>query len=1155
MNDEVRIDTEPDDDQVLLLEALEENSATLGEIYRGILHALHSAGFPNQSRVLAYQARELMELAPRVMSTYGATLPAKPPTFDILKRQLNEEFETLSRKLELTPLDCHSGQLECHTFLGFIEEWLLLAEQARPSYRKLVQSQVSRLEPSYSRPDAKMLELAARSWGALKDAFNGILHTRTQVEFADVRSRVLELEDFLLHRIRPRPFEDQAKLDAFLAQPPEILDETQIGLLLQLIGALVVNYRYFFRHLVSPEWIGFLEERDFFNHPPESLKIDDQIYDPDWPELLYLERCAATAPDDVGRIARNVSRLEPENPRVHEVLINISTRLLIETSPHGRKVLNSELNWINNQQQLHLQLPTVLLEAAAAAAETVPGLALRVARAVLSLDVSKTVQEQRTKENWHRLGTWDSREILEQLVKNLLPVLPPAAQIDLLVHLCEHLELVGGNEFESDDPHLTDAVFQMWRPAIEDCEQNDPNSISNWAIEAVRDAADAIVPTLGGQVLEALEQHDSLTLMRISLHLRRKYRELDPEGTAKLASSPDVIGSEVLRHELFLLLREQFTSFPEQLQTAYLECVDNLDTAREKYLCLWPIRHALPSRLLSKYEQYEDEFGELDHADLLAYHGVEWIGPTSPLSITEMMELEIPELVTQLNQWVFTPGGWRVPEPEGLARELSAYARQDAGRISAEALALTNLKRPTYVRGIVQGLANAVKEGKGISWQPVLNFCKWAVEQERGEGPEGNGLDEFDRTWGPARKQIAWLLLRGTERSIAEIPFELKDSAWGILRELIEDPDPTMNEESDRSQNMDPSTIAINTVRGVTLGALFSFASWVTRHNPREEKTWDRFGLGAMAVMLEGLLSNDNAPSVRSVFGRWLFHLFWLDQAWTEQNVDRIFPLEKPGIWAAAWESYLMFSSALCLEFLPLLRQSYKHALESIGIERPGVTRPASVDERLGNHLVLFFREDVLKCEDALFQEFFKKADAKLLHKVMTGAVRQVQEISEERRTKAIALLQSLWEWRSEDSIDEESGDQHELSSFAWWFLKDEFDADWRLEHLKRIQRKNIKLELDGRVLETLASLTSNHLGEVLECLEAIVRNPNAKHWGIYDDRVKEILRTGLATGDTELHDKAESMVHYIGSLGYLDFRTLLDGIDTDGLVKEEPIE
>jgi len=1129
----------PDECQSWLADFFADNSRELSEIYSGILHASHSAAFPNQRRVLAYQARELMDKAPRIMSLYGATIPDKPPTFAHLRKRLDSEYVRLRHKLTLNRLETEAGQCAVRGFLSFVESWLFKAEQARLDSQKLARSHVVGLEPGSVPPSGRALEIAVRQWISMKGGFNSILHGDEQATLARVKVLVSELEGFFLLRLRPRPFENQAQLDRFLSSSPDALEDSEIKHMLDLIGSLGVNYRYFFQNVDSPIWIRLFEEREFFRSPPKLLRIEGQIHAPDWPELAYLERILPDAEDEVGRIARDISRFQPENPRVHERLISIAAQLLRRGSKQGRRLLNSELDWIATQDRLLLRIPSLLLDAAVAAASDIPGLALRAIGSLLSLKVTDEVRTATSGKGWHRMGEWDLREILKRISEELVSVLPAPCQMHLLAALCDFIGLVGENEFESTDPRLIDNAFLMWRPAIEEHEQNDLNSLSSWAVGGVRDVAEALVGEHGVSVLTELEGRDSRTLLRVSLHLRAKHPGIDPIGTADLIKTPQLLGDDLLRHELFSLLGEQFESLPEEVQERYLSWTMGIEDPHRRHLYLWPVRHALPKSMLEKYQGYEEEFGRIEHPDLPVHHGVAWVGPTSPFSADQMASWSIPELVEKLNGWEYK-GGWHSPEPEGVARELAAFAAQDAERVSKEAMALEGLKQPTYVRGIVQGLADAVKEGRTISWESVLHFCRWVVAQERGDEPEGTGLEEFDQTWGPARKQIAWLLRRGTEKSDVEIPFDLRGDVWAILEELLHDPNPTEVEERSRAEHMDPSTIAINTVRGVALGASLSYALCVARHEPQETRTWDRFGLSDLRERLEEQLAEDQSPAVRSLFGRWLQYLFWLDQEWTASNVNLILPRENAGIWAAAWDAYLTFCSALYVELLGLLRPSYEQALDRLGVERQEKTRISDPDERLGHHLVLFYREGALEEKDPLFTTFFEKADSSLRYSVMSDAVRQVQDIAEAKRDDVFSRLRKLWEWRLSAAVEEDADEHHELSSFAWWFLKDELAPQWRLEQLLQTQRHDIKLDLDGRVLEKLASLSEKHLLEVLRCLEAIVRNPNNEHWGIYDDHVKEILRRGLASDSEELRQKSEDLVHYIGSQGFLSFRELL---------------
>jgi len=232
---------EPDANQSFLYDVLSSASADLGEIYRGILHAFHSPAFPNQHRVLAYQARELMNRAPKVIALHGDTIPAEPPTFAYLKKQLDVEYTKLSRELKQAPVETEAGRDRVRGFLGFVESWLLKAEQARMDNEKLARSHIIRLEPGSTPPRGRALEMAVRRWISMKSELNNILHGGGRTTLAHVRTLVSELEGFFLFRVRPRPFENQARLDQFLVRSPDDLDESEIEEMLGLIGALGVN--------------------------------------------------------------------------------------------------------------------------------------------------------------------------------------------------------------------------------------------------------------------------------------------------------------------------------------------------------------------------------------------------------------------------------------------------------------------------------------------------------------------------------------------------------------------------------------------------------------------------------------------------------------------------------------------------------------------------------------------------------------------------------------------------------------------------------------------------------------------------------------------------------------------------------------------------
>jgi len=1128
--------------QSRLFAAFVSADPTLGDIYLSLRHALRDRTFPDRCAIVAYEARELMNLAALRLAVPSTKVPQKPETLAALKEELSTRYQQLQQQLETADAsDAHVESELMAAFLEYIAEWLDRAESAKPSKRRLVKYQTQYLDPSHSAPHTKRFELIFERWNRLEGFFNRVLHHSQPTTDGELEQKVAELEDFFVQRICPRTFKDQQVLDSYLANDPSSLSSGDTERFLGLLEALDANYRYFFAKLSSPDWIAFLETNGFFQHPVPLEDHEGKLLALDWPELQYLERMTLLAPDEVARVALQISRRQPANPRIHDALLGIADKLFSIAPRGAKRLLNEELMWVKEQAYLHYLLPEKLLAAGiSAAGANCSGTALRVARALLALETAETAKQSLLGANWIRMDQWGFHDILKKIVEDLLPQLHEPVQLELLHSFCESFDLVVEREFENEGKDLVDYVFQMWRPAIEDHSQNDPNDLKNWVIEAIRDAANYLVASHGQQVLTTLEKPGSNTLMRIAIFLRQQHPKLDPKGTSALVADPGVLENVTLRHELFLLLEHSLGTLSDSARNAYFEFIAGLSDRRKQQLFLWPIRANLPDAWGAVYRQLEEELGVLEHPDFPTYHETVWVGPTSPLSAEDMRQMPIEKLVTTLNEWT-PPNEWHSPSPEGLARELAKWAAEDAERLSSQSEKLEGLKS-TCVRGIAQGFADGAKQGCSILWGPVLCFCQWAVSQPRGEGPESNGLEDFDATWGPARKQIARLVQAGVKKGKAEIPFEHRNEVWSIIEVLVDDSDPTEVEEHSRSEYSDPSTIAINTVRGVAMNALVSYALWVARNAKPKTRTWESWGLPEVKEILEKRLERDPSRAIRSVYGKWLTALYRLDKDWLESNIARIFPLDEGGspYWHAAWDAYLAFCSTLYLELLEVLRASYEHALSQLGLERPEQTRMVNPDERLGGHLALFYREGTLEREDSLFCGYFERAESKLRYSVMIDAVRQIEEIGKEKRAEVVDRLMKLWAWRFDEAIEETDVEYHELSSFSWWFLKDDFAPEWRLQRLLECQRREVKLELDGHVLEKLVELATDHLHQVLDCLDAIVRNTANQHWGTYDDHAKEILRMGLSSDDNAVRDVAEELIHYIGSLGGLSFRDLL---------------
>src|SRR5713101_5311940 len=151
---------------------------------------------------------------------------------------------------------------------------------------------------------------------------------------------------------------------------------------------------------------------------------------------------------------------------------------------------------------------------------------------------------------------------------------------------------------------------------------------------------------------------------------------------------------------------------------------------------------------------------------------------------------------------------------------------------------------PTYVRALLSGFCDAAKQKRSFSWQPILELCCWVMEQPREIPGRKSRYAGLDPGWVWTRKTIASLLSGGFD---AEIPFELRSSAWNVLKLITDDPNPTPEDEARHGgSNMDPATLSINTTRGEAMHAVVRYALWVRRHLEKRPEAKNRFLVASM---------------------------------------------------------------------------------------------------------------------------------------------------------------------------------------------------------------------------------------------------------------------------------------------------------------------
>jgi hypothetical protein len=130
------------------------------------------------------------------------------------------------------------------------------------------------------------------------------------------------------------------------------------------------------------------------------------------------------------------------------------------------------------------------------------------------------------------------------------------------------------------------------------------------------------------------------------------------------------------------------------------------------------------------------------------------------------------------------------------------------------------------------------------------------------------------------------------QKDVNPIPFDLRDQVWNVIRVLADDPEPTVQFESDyRGSNMDLATISINTVRGQALQTVIRYALWVRENLERlpNGKELLARGFGEMSEVRELLEAHLDARmepslSIRAIYGQWFPWISLLDENWARAN-------------------------------------------------------------------------------------------------------------------------------------------------------------------------------------------------------------------------------------------------------------------------------
>lgn len=1004
-------------------------------------------------------------------------------------------------------------------------------------------------------------------------------------EFQGLWTDIQNVLDAVLDKFEARYTDAHNLLDELLAKGTPSNEDLRA--LKEHVPNNSVSYRYFFDRLESVGWLRPLTDGGFFSSPPEP----EQDYEAggfrfvSWPQSTYLEKMVDEDPATVKEIIQELPATQ--NVRVYEELADVARKLPIdmvaELVPKLKEWVGHPVQWALPDKVSDL---IVQLARGGRADE-----ALDLARELFALSPHNIYGDT---DGGMLPAAFEARArfddfLYEEYLGKCSTVLAEMAGERALALFCDLLEdalhiSVGSHEDKAGGGHPYEDPLHVSRPAIEDHSQNQLGGLESSLISAVRNIADHIAeedPESIPRLVRAFEERNWRIFSRLALYMLWRFPDAASEMVAERLTDRRRFEDPGLRHEYTLLARSSFNGLGAEEQETILGWIEEgpdlaawkdrreemtgqrpTDEDAARSVQRWKrdrialLGDGLPLEWQEKYEDLVSQLGQPEHPEFASYTSEVWEGPESPRTVEELEAMTVDDIVVYLGSWRPTDN-FMAPSPDGLARVLTGVVAKEPERFAAASDRFRDLD-PAYVRGLLNGLRDAVKQGCVFPWSPVLDLCQWVVEQPReisGREVQHRELIEhhdLDPDWGWTRKAIADLLESGFEAGESAVPSELRKEAWGVLLPLTHDPEPDAEYEVRYGgSNMDPATLSLNTVRSQALHAVLRYALWVRRHlqgTPDAEERLAR-GFDEMPEVREVLdvhlgPDKDSSLAVRAVYGWWFPQLTVLDEPWSVSNVTRIFPLEESlsDLFRAAWGTYVLSQRPYDRVF-EILVGVYAEAIEQLaaGLDERWMT--ADPKERLAWHLLALYWRGKLDLEnpEGLLARFYGAASDNLRAHAVDFLTKQLHNPEVEVSEEVLARLRTLWEVRL-NSLKELAPDQRakELGAFVDMFASGKFNRRWSMEQLNEALSLGAQVDRDRDVMEFLTSHASDMPLLAVRCVGKIIETTE-EHWRMLVRResIREILTLATRSTDEEAQREAKEQANRLVARGYSDFNDL----------------
>jgi len=689
-------------------------------------------------------------------------------------------------------------------------------------------------------------------------------------------------------------------------------DEKEI---LEIIKKRKAYEDYFFKKVNSIKWFKELKERGYFDadkNPAPVLSDKEGFYTiPYWSALSYLEKISLKTDDkkneeidkELLTIIRNVTKPK-NNKKVYnyrtlwvfcKILNNIPERIIklgdIELirewydSKFGTTLIDSEIS-----KNL---IPKFLKSDNSASIKK----AIKLLEIVTTLKINLNTKKVTTLMDEYYLSDFCKKNS-DLLAEKTIPKI-----IEIFSSRLKELLKKKDND---------DEYSYIWIPKLEeDYEKRtitEPKVLLAFLLYSILLKATLLKKDLN-LILDNFFNENYLIFKRFALFIISKdYKEYNNSFWKFLNSN--YFNNPNLRHELFILLRENFSNFSKFEQEKLISFIKEGPTKsgkiKKRDKALWQQRwlFAIKGQGNKEVDAFYNICKKITNIEPTLpdnefyIYPLKWAGDETPLTSDRILSKPNIELINFFQEFKEN----RKFKIQSLGLSLRGAIKKDPKKFSVDLELFKELK-PSFQYNLIEGFEDSWKDNKDIDWDKILNYCLKLVESENFWTSNETYEDTEIRYSSWVISSIADLILSGTQNDNRSFRIEYLPVAEKILLIILE------KTKSKMESVKDALTSAINTPKGRVIMATIEYCLRYARVNFKEEvfKNKPKWSSEEIKNIFKKALDKEYTDLEFSILiGYFLPNLLWLDRDFFIKNMDKVFYKQDEKHWNVAMQGYLL---------------------------------------------------------------------------------------------------------------------------------------------------------------------------------------------------------------------------------------------------------